>query len=698
MRYRWFHRPELHTALSGKEKRASWLELIYDLVFAASFIQLGRGLSQDFSLESLFSFSIVFSALWFSWTGFTFYSNRFNVDDFAHRVLVFAQMLAISAMTAFASRITLGDPKYFSLSYAVAQLIVAIMYARSWKQSTHGRGFSRYWGSIFFFGACTWALAAFTPQNVSLALWALGLLAFIGSPFSRHSRELARRAPYDLAHLANRYGLLTIIVLGEAFMQVMSGVMDAGQGPRVVLQVGFTLVIAVSLWWIYFDDIGGSQIKNSKFAFNFWLYGHIPLHGSIVALGVGLLHVVSRDLSDPVDGPTRWLLCSSLALAFASVALLDWATVRSQAEMSERVRRDARLASAALILLLAPAGRGMIGFLFVALLGVICGSQIILDMIMAPLDSESGTDEAVLTSELARRLSEGSAESMSIPPRARLTQAIRKGTPSEFRRDLYFFFIEGSWRGFLFSVLASYLMINVFFAGLYMIEPGSISNAGPDSFADAFFFSVQTFATIGYGNLHPATTYGNIIVIIEAAVSLAGVAMVTGLMFAKASKPRPGIVFSKNVVITRMNGKPYLMFRTGNTRGNEIVSAEIMVSVLRDETSPEGHHMRRMHDLKLTRHRSPFFALTWLVLHEIDEASPFFGVRTQNDLDVHINSLTCILTGHDSTYGQTVFARHIYAPEDIIVGAKFRDVISQMPDGRYVVDYTKFNDVEALLL
>jgi inward rectifier potassium channel len=694
MRYRWYHRPELHTANSGVEKRASWLELLYDLIFVASFIQLGNGLARDISTFPVAAFIVVFSALWFTWTGFTVYSNRFNVDDFAHRTLVFAQMLAISGMTAFASGVLAHDAVHFSFSYAAAQFIIAIMYFRSWKQARHGLKYSRFWGVMFFCGGCAWLAAAFVPEPFCYILWAAGLFTFIGGSFSRHSRDLAKQAPYDQAHLSNRYGLLTIIVLGEAFVQVMSGISQASAGYRVFSLVAFTLLVTVSIWWTYFDDIGSSRIKPSKFAFNFWLYGHIPLHGAIVALGIAILKITQLDLSEIVPDTHRWLLCSALAIVFLSVALLDWATERKQAEVNERVRITARVTSGALIFVLAPAGRGMSPSVFLGLVALLCVAQVFFDMIMAPLDftKESEDDEKVLsTSQVARNRQDGQ-------PAARLSRtsvrnAIRKGTPTELRRDLYFALIETTWPRFLFWVIFAYLLINAFFAGIFMIQPGSIGNARIDSFSDAFYFSVQTLATIGYGNLYPKNDFGNMVTIVEALVGIMGVAFVTGLMFAKASKPRAGIIFSSTMVITVMDGKRYLMFRTGNTRGNEIVSAELTVAVLKDEVSLEGHHMRRMHDIKLSRHRSPFFALTWLALHEINEQSPFYNVHSQADIDPAIVSLTCILMGHDSTYGQTIYTRHIYYPEDIHVGSKFIDVLGETPDGRFVVDYSKFHDV-----
>ena len=273
----------------------------------------------------------------------------------------------------------------------------------------------------------------------------------------------------------------------------------------------------------------------------------------------------------------------------------------------------------------------------------------------------------------------------------RINEVVRKGTPSELRRDLYFYLMEGSWFRVVASLGFLYLLANVVFAALYSLEPGCITNARTDSFADAFFFSVQTMSTIGYGHLSPATPYGNLIVTLQAGLCLILVALATGLMFAKASRPRASVMFSESIVLTTRYGKPTLMFRVGNARGNEIVDANLLVSVLCDEMTPEGDHMRRLYDLKLERSRQPFFRMTWSVMHTIDEESCLHGVDW-TDEDQSFISIVAILTGHDGTYGQTVFARHIYTPPNLRIGHRFVNVISQLPDGRMMIDYERFHD------
>ena len=272
---------------------------------------------------------------------------------------------------------------------------------------------------------------------------------------------------------------------------------------------------------------------------------------------------------------------------------------------------------------------------------------------------------------------------------------MRKGTPAELRRDLYFFFMEGGWSRLFGTLGFVYLISNVFFAALYMLEPGSIGGGGEDaseSFLTAFMFSVQTMSTIGYGVLHPTSNYGDLLVTIEAAFGIFGVAISTGLMFAKASRPKASVLFSENMILTTRHGRRTLMFRAGNARGNAVVDAQMTVSALMDEVSPEGHHMRRVHDLKLVRERSPIFSLSWTVMHEIDDDSPLTDIDW-SDPGEHVLSIVCTLLGHDATYGQTTHARHLYMPEDIVPNARFVDVISELEDGRLMMDYTKFHDV-----
>jgi len=212
-----------------------------------------------------------------------------------------------------------------------------------------------------------------------------------------------------------------------------------------------------------------------------------------------------------------------------------------------------------------------------------------------------------------------------------------------------------------------------------MLEPQSIANARPGSFEDAFFFSVQTLATIGYGGMSPASRYGHITVTIEAFFGVLMTALVTGLCFAKFSRPTARVLFSKNMVTAPRNGVPHLMFRMANQRHNQVHEASVSLTLLLTETTQEGESLRRPHELKLERSRNQVFTYTWLVMHKIDETSPFYGSGSIARLEKEDGQIFVVVSGLDETVGQVITARWSYGPEDIVYNAKFADVLSLSP-------------------
>jgi len=567
--------------------------------------------------------------------------------------------------------------------------MVSCMHFRSFRHQVKGRGYSRYWGSVFGFASIAWLVSAFIPTPYAFYLWAVGLGAIFTAPFRRQSRVLDERYPRDEEHLRERYGLLTIIVLGESFVKVLASLNGQVQWT-LMAQAILALIITSCLWWIYFDDVAGACFKKERLAGVIWFFCHLPLQIGITASGVAIKKAVIFDLATVAPEKYRWLLCGSLALALMGTAAIDSVTERHQAELSDKIRVNVRIFSGVLMILASVIGGAMNSGSFLALVTFIMVAQVLFDMIMAPLEAHTEV-EATPIAEMARRRAD--RQDKTNPPRPNMDRVVRKGTPNELRKDIYFFLMEGSWTRVVVTVLLAFLASNVCFAALYLFQPDAISMTHHDSFADAFFFSVQTMSTIGYGTMSPETTYGHIIVTIEAAVGLLGVALVTGMMFAKASKPRASVLFSKPVLISQYQGKPTLVFRLGNARGNELVDANLQASILTEEVSSEGHHLRRILDLELVRNQSPFFFLTWTVMHVLDENSPLFGVDWQHP-ERHLSGLVVILTGHDGTYGQKVHARHIYYPDDIHNNRHFVDVLAQLPDGRLMVDYARFHETE----
>ncbi len=261
--------------------------------------------------------------------------------------------------------------------------------------------------------------------------------------------------------------------------------------------------------------------------------------------------------------------------------------------------------------------------------------------------------------------------------------------------DLYHHLLSASWPRLLATMALLYLASNALFALVYLAQPGSIENARPESFVDAFFFSVQTMATIGYGKLVPRTVLANVLVTAEALFGLLAVAMATGLMFAKFSRPTARVLFSCRAVIAPHDGVPCLMFRMANARGNNVAHAQLDVVLAREETTLEGDRMRRFHDLTLLRPRSTLFALSWTAIHPITERSPLRGA-TSDSLGATQAEIVVSLMGYDESLAQTVHARHRYQPGDIAWGARFADILVTEPGGARRIDYARFHDVVPL--
>ncbi|GAB5549148.1 MAG: ion channel [Sandaracinaceae bacterium] len=269
----------------------------------------------------------------------------------------------------------------------------------------------------------------------------------------------------------------------------------------------------------------------------------------------------------------------------------------------------------------------------------------------------------------------------------------RVGHRSRPLNDLYAFLLRSSWLRVMELAAALFLTANASFALLYWLVPGSIANTD-GSYLDAFFFSVQTFAAIGYGFMYSQGVYGNAIVCLEAFVSLFCVAMLTGIVFAKFARPRARVLFSDNCVIEVRDGVRTLTFRAANERGNDVVEATVSVNALVTTHTREGARMRRFYPLKLERSASPFFMLSWQVFHPIDEESPLHGL-TVNQMRAEDVRLVVSLTGLDGTFNQTIYARHLYWAEDILEGHRFVDVMEDLGGGRTRMDFRKFHLVEA---
>jgi len=261
--------------------------------------------------------------------------------------------------------------------------------------------------------------------------------------------------------------------------------------------------------------------------------------------------------------------------------------------------------------------------------------------------------------------------------------------------DLYHLLLTSSWPRLLGLLAIAYAAANALFALGYLIEPDAIENARPGSFADAFFFSVQTMATIGYGRMVPRTFLANTLVTLETLTGLLALAMITGLVFAKFSRPTARVLFSRVAVIGRRDGVRAFMFRMANERGNNIVEAQVHVALARQEVTAEGESVRRFYDLELARRLNPIFPNTWTVIHPIVDGGPLHHA-TATSLAVEDARIVVSVVGLDESYAQTVHARHSYGAQDIAWDARFVDIVTRDANGALRIDYGQFHDVVPL--
>lgn len=257
--------------------------------------------------------------------------------------------------------------------------------------------------------------------------------------------------------------------------------------------------------------------------------------------------------------------------------------------------------------------------------------------------------------------------------------------------DFYHTALTMRWLTFFASLAALFLFMNGVFACLYQLGTAPIANQYPKGFLGAFFFSVETLATVGYGDMHPQTVYAHMVATLEIFVGMSGVALATGLVFARFSRPRAKIMFASQVVVHPIEGRMTLMARAANARQNVIAEAGAKLRLIRIETSSDGFRARRIHDLKLVRNQHPLFTLGWNLMHVIDESSPLYGVTPETLAEQHA-TLHAVIEGSDESTAQTMQARFSWSDRQIRWQYRYVDLLSD-ENGVSTMDYTHFHDV-----
>ena len=329
-------------------RRVTWLELFFDLVFVAAVAQVGTHLRDDYSVAGLLRFSLLFVLIWWAWLGHTSFSTRFDTDDLVQRALTWLQMflvavMAINATGALDSRDSAG----FAAAYSLMRLVLAVQYVRA-RRIRRARALTVRYAASCAVAAALWLTSALVPPPIRFWLWALALVIDVATPVFT-TRHLAS-VPHDAAHLPERYGLFSIILMGESMVAVMTGMEHQEYwSVRAAGSAMLGMALIVVIWWCYFDvvDASGEQMVRSTrdvVRFHVWSYAHLPLYLGIAVAGVGLEHVIAKATKEPLHTDEIAILAVSFAAVMTSMLLIA-ATKRGASARGRQEDRQAARAS-----------------------------------------------------------------------------------------------------------------------------------------------------------------------------------------------------------------------------------------------------------------------------------------------------------------------------------------------------------------
>jgi inward rectifier potassium channel len=270
-------------------------------------------------------------------------------------------------------------------------------------------------------------------------------------------------------------------------------------------------------------------------------------------------------------------------------------------------------------------------------------------------------------------------------------EIITEGLHLSFWADISHRCMTASWQSFIAGAVLVFIVFNAVFAFFYWIGNQPIANVPGGAYIDYVYFSIETLSTAGYGDMHPQTHYGHFISAVELFTGIFSMSLMTGLIFARFSRPNARLLFADNPVIYNHDGKPTLMLRLANERHNIISNATAKLWLFKNVVSMEGEQIRRFYELQLTQNQNPGLALSWTLYHVLDETSPMYGLNA-DDLAACKASLVLVVTGYDVVAAQTVHARKSYDHADIRFGHRYVDILDTSEDGRLRVDYGRFHE------
>jgi low temperature requirement protein LtrA len=315
-----------YVAGQSPDRKVTWLELFFDLVFAAAVAQVASPLGTDYSLEGLGRFALLFILIWWAWTGHAVFSTRFDTDDGVQRGLTLLQMFGVAVMAANArdaldSRSSAG----FAAAYAVLRFVLVFQYYRA-RHVAGARQLATWYLAGHGVAAALWLISSLVPTPLRYFLWAVAFAIDLGTPWVAVKESVA--VPPDAAHLPERFGLFTLILLGESVVAVMHGIEHQEYWSVVAASTAFSgMGIAFAIWWWYFDSARATaerpvQCHADAVRLHLWSYAHLPLYIGLVVAFVGIQLIVSVAPERALDGRQMVMLASALGLVVVSLGAI----------------------------------------------------------------------------------------------------------------------------------------------------------------------------------------------------------------------------------------------------------------------------------------------------------------------------------------------------------------------------------------
>ncbi len=397
----------LWSADPSQPRRASWLELFFDLIFVAAVAQVGVPLGEDYTLHGLVRYALMFLLIWWAWLGHTMYSTRFDADDVVQRLLTLLQIFAAAAMAANAkSAFDSRDSAGFGAAYAVLRAVLVVQYLRA-RRLKETRRLTTLYSVGFGAASLLWGIAAILPVPTRFWLWGAALLIDMGTPWL--AVQYTDKCPPDAEHLPERFGLFTIILLGESVAAVMHGMESQEMwSPSAAISAFTGLSLAFGYWWWYFDGAHGAAKRHvtsnrKTLLFRIWSYAHLPLYLCVAVVGVGVEHVIALPLGAHLHREDAWILTVAAAALMTALTIIGFTSDDAQIRQLSLGQWAVRFALCLAALPASLVATAVPPFILLIYLALLCGAQVMLMTTDAVREQRAESEKLELVADLQRQ-------------------------------------------------------------------------------------------------------------------------------------------------------------------------------------------------------------------------------------------------------------------------------------------------------